>query len=363
MSGLFEQHHSEEVDNLSEFRMRRIQYLEGEITRHLCAMKEAAQVIETTDAAIADLLYQIETDRLYKVDGYASMSEYARVRWETLTKGRLSQILTMGRINAQIDRYNQEQELLHGGEEFTKSQIGKLPTLENERQARALATVPEDQRMDTLAQAVEVAGGQPSARQINEAYEARYGKEATAERIGRLDTNKTVTPPAQQAALPTAPKHYLAWVENLAVDGRNLTFLAKGYEFKHKDSGKIIKPRMHVGIKLGQLADVGFVHKHDTERLRDALIEAQAREIAEDVEDGIRPALRLETDEQTAMGYLRRYAAEGNSDALWCDVVAFLRSTAPKKIPDPDDLPLQGSFIAGQDLSHLDNFFGAEDGQ
>lgn len=184
MSGLFEQTQTTEQDNLSEYRLRRVQQIEGEIVRHLGAMDNAASIIESGDAAIADLLVSFEQESLFKVDGYANMSEYARVRWPAFSKGRLSQMLTFGRINAQIDKYNQEQE-------FTNPAFCKLPRAEHEGQARALNAIPDNERMETYALAVETTtGAAPSARVITETHDALNGKEATHERISRLDTGR-----------------------------------------------------------------------------------------------------------------------------------------------------------------------------
>lgn len=182
----------EETDTLSQYRTRKLFSLEGEIRRRLTVIDSALNTVDNEDLAIASLLVSIESERLYIAAGFTTMTAYARDRWTALSKQRLSQILIFGRINAQIDQYNEE-----ANSQPKTVLVDYLPKIKNERQARALKSVPKTERMSVMKEAVKASGGTtPTARVITE----------TADRFKTLDTEKGPRQKRAKKVVAQAPK-------------------------------------------------------------------------------------------------------------------------------------------------------------
>jgi hypothetical protein len=115
-----------------------------------------------TFVEVGTALAMIRDNKLFRAD-HPTFAEYCEKRWG-FTDRRARQIIEA-------------------------AEIGTMVPVENERQARALAGVPEPERADVWQKATESTGGKPTAAAIRDAHAASRPSQpsATAEADGQLD--------------------------------------------------------------------------------------------------------------------------------------------------------------------------------
>lgn len=167
------------------------------------ALAELEQVIErglTTFVDVGNALLTIRDERLYRAD-YATFEDYCEERWG-LTRRRAYQLM---------DAAGAVSTMVHTG----------LPAPENERQARELGRVPEDQRAEVWQQTIDNTDGKPTAAAIRETYQPKPEPvadplpEPIAEQIDQRIAERVRTPqrqPTQEEVRSAARQEALnAW--------------------------------------------------------------------------------------------------------------------------------------------------------
>lgn len=120
------------MSELTTTEMARLHELEGTISRGLATFHDVGRA-----------LAEVRDSRLYR-DGYGTFEEYCDQRWQ-LSDRRARQLMEA-------------------------AEIGTMVPVENERQARELARVPERQRAEVWRETVERTSGKPTAAAIRETF-------------------------------------------------------------------------------------------------------------------------------------------------------------------------------------------------
>ena len=122
------------------------------------------------EASIA--IARIRDRRLYR-ETHDSFEEFVADEYG-LTPGRIHQLIRASQVAIDLQKALETTgvPLVHGTD-------GEIPKISNERQARALAIAPPDERAAVWTKAVEVAGGEPTAKQIVEVIHVVDSKPAS----------------------------------------------------------------------------------------------------------------------------------------------------------------------------------------
>lgn len=162
---------------------------------------------------------RIGESRAYETAGYTTFEAFHKSEFPDAHKisSRKYQLLKFVEVVADVAQYQAQNPNL----------VENYFIPNNERQARALVSLPSEERGPTFELAVELAGGQPSGRQITETVAAL--RPTTDERIGRLDTDRAAKPTPQPAAPKSGqPKKTFGYIETESVltltHDRKLTF-------------------------------------------------------------------------------------------------------------------------------------------
>jgi hypothetical protein len=124
----------------------------GEVSETAVSLAAHEATIErglTTFVEVGEALLAIRDERLYR-DSHGTFEEYCRERWG-FSDSRARQ-------------------LIGAAQTVTNVTAAGLPAPSNEAQARELSRIPEEDRADVWAKAVEQTGGKPTAAAVRDAY-------------------------------------------------------------------------------------------------------------------------------------------------------------------------------------------------
>jgi hypothetical protein len=123
-------------------------------SRQLASHEETIRRELDSFVKVGNALMAIREGKLYRAE-FATFSDYCTSRWG-LTKTHCNRLISAARVVEQM------------------APTGVTPP--NERQARELGRLPEDQRAETWREVVEQTDGKPTARDVHEAVEERIAK-------------------------------------------------------------------------------------------------------------------------------------------------------------------------------------------